>query len=71
MTGLRSEGIDAGCSIEVAGRTIAHARVFSGAAPGALLWYANSIGLVEIAANQASAADLLGLTIGQRVVTDR
>ena len=72
MTGLRSERIDARCCIEVAGRSIAHARVFSGAAPGALLWYVNSIGLIEIASNQASAAILLGLTIGQRVeVADR
>ena len=72
MIGVRSERIDETCCIEVAGRIVAHARVFSGAAPGALLWYANSIGLIEIAANQASAADLLGLTIGQRVeVADR
>ena len=72
MTGMRSERIDGRCVIDVAGRTIAHARVFSGAPPGALLWYANSIGLVEIAANQARAADLLGLAIGQRVgVADR
>lgn len=67
MTGLRSERIDEKCFIEVAGRTVAHARVFSEAAPGALLWYGNSIGLIEIAANQASAADSLGLTVGQRV----
>lgn len=67
MTGLRAERIDPGRSLEVSGRTLSYARVFSEAPAGAVFWYANSIGLVEIAANQASAARLLGLAVGQPV----
>ncbi|HEY0338467.1 MAG TPA: SAM hydroxide adenosyltransferase, partial [Burkholderiales bacterium] len=32
-----------------------------------VFWYENSIGLLEIAANQASAAAILHLTAGQLV----
>lgn len=46
------------------GRLVAHARTFSATRPGEFFWYANSAGLVEIAANAASAATLLGLAPG-------
>ena len=42
-----------------------HARTFEDA-PG-LFWYVNSLGLVEIAAKGASAADRLRLRVGSRV----
>ncbi|MEO5343206.1 MAG: SAM-dependent chlorinase/fluorinase [Gammaproteobacteria bacterium SHHR-1] len=45
--------------LELGGRQIAAARTFSERPPGGLFWYANSFGLVEIAANQASAAEQL------------
>ena len=67
MTGLRAAGVDAACTVAVAGRSIGHARVFSAAPRGAPFWYENSVGLVEIAANQASAAALLGLAVGMEV----
>lgn len=67
MTGLRAVAVDAGCRIEVRGETLTHARVFSAAPPGALFWYENSLGLAEIAANQASAARLLELAVGAEV----
>ena len=35
--------------------------------PGQAFWYANSSGLVEIAARDASAAALLGLAVGTAV----
>jgi S-adenosylmethionine hydrolase len=35
--------------------------------PGEIFWYENSIGLAEIAANSASAAERLGLTVGSAV----
>ena len=38
------------------------------APPGAAFWYENSLGLVECAAKQASAAALLGLGVGDAVV---
>ena len=53
--------------IELRGHVIDHARVFSAVPKNAMFWYANSIGLVEIAANQASAAALIQATVGDRV----
>jgi S-adenosyl-L-methionine hydrolase (adenosine-forming) len=41
--------------------------VFSDVAPAELFWYANSIGLVEIAANQASASSMLGVAVGDGI----
>ncbi len=66
-TGLRAAGIGTSATIEAGGRRIAHARVFAEAAPGELFWYENANGLIEIAANQASAAALLGLAPGDPV----
>ena len=55
---------DAGCACR---RTPSrHARVFSDVQPGELFWYENSIGLVEIAANRASAA-ACSVCVGQSV----
>jgi hypothetical protein len=67
MTGLRGRNIREGVRLRVAGRAIAHAHVFSGAPAGEPLWYENSIGLVEIAANATSAAMQLGLAVGQTI----
>lgn len=67
MTGLRADALGAGTAIRVRGRTIARARVFSEVADGSLFWYANSIGLAEIAANRASAAALLDLAPGTAI----
>lgn len=67
LTGIRAENITRGSAAKIAGRCVPHARVFGEAEPGALFWYENSIGLVEIAANQGSAARMLGLSIGDPV----
>ncbi|MDA8382421.1 MAG: SAM-dependent chlorinase/fluorinase [Betaproteobacteria bacterium] len=69
MTGLRARSIDrgAGWDLEVGGRRIGHAGVFSEVPPGALFWYENSLGLVEVAARQASACERLGLAVGMPV----
>jgi len=67
MTGLRASAIDPAAAIGVSERRVGHARVFSAAPRGELFWYENSIGLVEIAANQASAAELLALAAGMEV----
>lgn len=67
FTGLRAAAVSAAAKIAVAGRTIPHARVFSAVAPGAAVWYENSIGLVEIAVNRGSAAGVLGLSVGEHV----
>lgn len=67
MTGIRARNLTDDARLCVNGTTIAHARVFADAAPGGLFWYANSVGLVELAANQASAARRLDLAPGIQV----
>lgn len=64
-------GIDAGNAtgaVVVGGTALRQAATFSDVPPGELFWYENSNGLVEIAANRASAAALLGLKLGAPVV---
>jgi S-adenosylmethionine hydrolase len=67
FTGVRAVNVAPAASIRIAGRTVPHARVFSAVAPGAAIWYENSIGLVELAVNQGSAAQAFGLTVGDAV----
>ena len=66
-TGLRG-GLMAGESVlEVKGRSLPYCRTFSEAGKGAAFWHVNSSGLVEVAANRADAAELLGLKVGDPV----
>jgi S-adenosylmethionine hydrolase len=67
MTGLRAASVAPGARVRVAGRALARAKTFGAARRGAAFWYENSLGLVEIAANQASAARRLGLRVGSPV----
>lgn len=67
VTGLRAGAVPQGRKLVINGRGIPHARVFSEARQGEVFWYANSLGLVEIAANSASAAGKLGIAIGMPV----
>ena len=67
MTGLRAGGLPRKGRLVVNGRSIERARVFSGVPQGEIFWYENSLGLVEIAANAASAAGALGLRIGDAI----
>lgn len=67
MTGMRAAGMDAGTIIRAGGRELRRLRVFGEAPDAEPFWYENSIGLVEIAANRASAAELLGLRVGAPV----
>ena len=71
MTGLRSAGVRRDERLITGGRRIGHARVYSEARPGEIFWYENSLGLVEIAANSASAAEALGLKVGNRIARAR
>jgi len=64
ITGMRAAAVPPHRNMTLRGRRIAHARVFAAAAPGQLFWYENSLGLVEIAANGASAQRLLRLNPG-------
>lgn len=66
-TGLRG-GLMAGeATLEVKGKTLAYRRVFSEAQKGEAFWYVNSVGLVEIAANRTSAAELQQVRVGDLV----
>jgi S-adenosylmethionine hydrolase len=67
MTGLRAGAVSRERCIEAGGRRLRYARVFSDMNPNEPFWYENSIGLIEIAGNMASAATVLGLAVGQAV----
>ena len=64
-TGLRAHALPRDTRVVAGGVSLAYARVFSAAPPGGTFWYANSVGLVEIAGNGCSAAEALGLAVGQ------
>lgn len=51
----------------IRGRSLPRAGTFHEVPVGGLFWYENSTGLVEIAANQARAVDLLSACIGEDV----
>src|SRR4030095_1043822 len=55
FTGIRASGISPTERVVAGTIRIDHARVFSKVGRGAIFWYENSLGLVEIAANSASA----------------
>jgi len=65
MTGLR--GSAAGSVLVVDGVRLQRGQTFADAEPGKAVWLVNSLGLVEIAVNQGSAAAELGLEIGTAV----
>lgn len=68
-TGLRGGLLAGGDALEVKGHNLRYRRVFCEAAKGEAFWYVNSVGLVEIAANRASAAELLQIGVGETVRT--
>lgn len=67
FTGIRARGIPGTRRLVVRGREIGHGSVFSAVAHGAEFWYENSLGLVEIAVSGGSAAQVLGLAVGEAV----
>jgi S-adenosylmethionine hydrolase len=64
MTGLRAETLKTDPEITAAGRKLPSAATFSHMREGEPFWYVNSLGLVEIAVNRGSAADVLQLKVG-------
>lgn len=71
FTGLRAGAVPRDACVTIDGCRIGYARVFSEVPNGDVFWYENSLGLVEIAANAASAAVKLDLKVGQPVgITD-
>jgi len=67
VTGIRAAKVARTARVHAGGRTLGWSRTFHQARRGVAFWYANSMGLVEIAANRASAARTLRLRVGSRV----
>ncbi|MGB1581010.1 MAG: SAM hydroxide adenosyltransferase, partial [Nevskiales bacterium] len=64
MSGLSADSLDKNQSISVAGQSFHYARTFSEVDIDQAFWTVNSLGLVEIAVNQGSAANRFNLQIG-------
>jgi len=64
MSGVRAAQLAATARVRLRDRDIVHARTFAAVPVGQLFWYENANGLLEIAVNQGSAAQLLGAAIG-------
>jgi S-adenosylmethionine hydrolase len=67
VTGLRASAVSRERVFVVNGLQIPYARVFSQVVVGEVFWYGNSLGLVEIAANSASAQQKLGFIPGNQL----
>ena len=67
MTGLDAAGLGDDALLEAAGRRFRRARTFADVPAGGALWYANSLGLAELAINCGSAALQHGLAVGMSV----
>jgi len=67
VTGLRACKVPRDRGLVINGRAVRYARVFSDVKLGEVFWYENSLGLVEIAANSASAQQVLGSRPGDRL----
>jgi S-adenosylmethionine hydrolase len=70
FTGIRASAVSPAERLVAGSLRIDHARVFSGVARGSVFWYENSLGLVEIAANSASAAAKYGLRVGHPLAVE-
>lgn len=70
MSGVVGENVSKNSVVHAAGREIAYAETFCRVPPGQLFWYLNSLGLVEIAANGCSAATMLPLALGDKILLD-
>ncbi len=67
MTGLDAAELDDEAVLTAGGETVRHARTFGAVPAGTAFWYANSLGLAEIAVNQGDAAATHGLSVGTPV----
>jgi S-adenosylmethionine hydrolase len=70
MTGLCARTLDGtNVCLRCRGHEFHHARTFDEVAKDEAFWYANSLGLIELAANRCSVADEYGLMLGDDVET--
>lgn len=68
-TGIR--GVTRAARVSARGRTLPHGDSFGFVERGEGFWFINSVGLLEIAVNRGSAADTLGLRVGDAVSVER
>lgn len=69
-TGLRGQLLEPDAKLWAGKTRLDYRRTFMEADKGQAFWHINSSGLVEVAANRANAAALLGLSIGDLVKPD-
>lgn len=67
MTGVRAGELPEDSQLLVGEIALGHAATFSDVVAGRPFWYANSIGLVEIAVNRGRADRVLGLEVGDPI----
>lgn len=67
MTGIRAASLASNAILEIHGSSLQRGTIFERVPRFVPFWYENSCALVEIAINQASAANVLGLSIGDPV----
>ena len=68
ISGIRERATTPHQTVEIGGRVLAHADYYECVPVGECFWYINSIGLLEISANQASAARSLDVKGGAEIV---
>lgn len=66
-TGVRSANVQTSARVIAGDGEFKHADTFGCVGKGEGFWFANSVGLIELAVNRGSAADKLGLKVGDRV----
>jgi S-adenosylmethionine hydrolase len=67
ITGLRAAMMRPEQTLRAGADVVKYARIFSEVPPGAVFWYENANGLVEISVNRDSAAARLGLKPGDTI----
>lgn len=70
MTGIRAATMAPERELCIADRRLRHAATFCDVPQGEAFWYGNSQGLVEIAVSGCSAAAVLGLALGDKLLLD-
>ena len=66
-TGLRSAALAKNARVVINDAEFRHAELFGFVDKGEGFWFNNSVGLLELAINRGSAAEKLGLRVGDRV----
>ncbi len=66
-TGQRASSIPAGSRVVAKGGEFSNAETFGSVGKGEGFWFANSVGLLELAINRGNVADKLGLKVGDTI----